>query len=646
MKNKKSYLLIFILILCSCSVLLSINPLSNEQDDMVNRNIMPYFSASDSHAYRWDELWNWGYSAKSYGVATDNSNNVYLAGETRDHLSMDHMGLVKYEILPDGSGVDQWDVRWNGGVGHGGARGYGVAVDSSENVYLGGMTWIDAPSGHSDMVLVKYNSFGVQKWNSTWGGTANDEGYGVAVDLVNDYVYLAGYTDSFTVGGSDMVLVQYDSDGGQIWNRTWGGSDDDVCNGVAVDSSYNVYLAGTTKSFGKGEEDMVLVKFDSGGNFEWNRTWGWIEEDMGQGVAVDSSGYVYLAGSTNYYDASGTDMVLVKYDDSGVEQWKHIWSGDSTDEGYGVAVDSLDNVYLTGMTYSFGEVYSDMVLVKYNNLSVQQWNHTYGGSYNEYGRGIAVDSVDNIYLAVMELTSPDMLLVKYDKVPEITIVSPDENKLFASVPPSFNISILGPELHSMWYKISEYPYTEIFLDNFTGTINQEEWDKAGTEVVTIKFYAKDLLNRVGVAEVSVNKDINAPNIHIYGPSEGRKYEGQVPYYSITIDEPNLDSIWYTIDGGVNNYTITPPPEWDQKGTHGDYINEEAWDAAPYDAIDIGIYANDTMGNIGYEEVYVWKMKPEPPGIPGYTPLILISTLGVITAVYVKTICKRKIIKNT
>ena len=197
----------------------------------------------------------------------------------------------------------------------------------------------------------------------------------------------------------------------QQWNHTWGGSDGEEGWGVAVDSSNNVYLAGTTYSFGAGPTNLALVKFDSSGAQQWNLTWGGRSGGYGFGVAVDSANNVYVVGGTSQ------DMVLVKYDSSGMQQWNRTWGGSQNDFGFGVAVDSSNNVYLAGRTYSFGEGLYDMALVKYDSSGVQQWNHTWGGSNWDEGRGVAVDSSNNVYLAGVTPTfgagSADMVLVKF-----------------------------------------------------------------------------------------------------------------------------------------------------------------------------------------------------------------------------------------
>lgn len=116
------------------------------------------------------------------------------------------------------------------------------------------------------------------------------------------------------------------------------------------------------------KENKNIVPLLSASNsvaIEWDLTWGGISPDYGRGVAVDSYDNVYLAGRTESFGAGSYDMVLVKYDSSGVQQWNRIWGGSGWDSGYGVAVDSSDSVYLAGHTSSFGAGFWDMVLVKF-----------------------------------------------------------------------------------------------------------------------------------------------------------------------------------------------------------------------------------------------------------------------------------------
>jgi len=121
-----------------------------------------------------------------------------------------------------------------------------------------------------------------------------------------------------------IPLLSASNSGEQQWNRTWGGSQNDFGFGVAVDSSNNVYLAGRTYSFGEGLYDMALVKYDSSGVQQWNHTWGGSNWDEGRGVAVDSSNNVYLAGVTPTFGAGSADMVLVKF---GIEKREQAISG-------------------------------------------------------------------------------------------------------------------------------------------------------------------------------------------------------------------------------------------------------------------------------------------------------------------------------
>jgi len=105
-----------------------------------------------------------------------------------------------------------------------------------------------------------------------------------------------------------------------------------------------------------------------------------------------------------------------------------------------------------------------------------------------------------------------------------------------------------------------------------------------------------------------------------------------PNFNITIDELNLDTIWYTLDGGGMNYTIT-----DLAGT----FNQTAWGALSEGNVTIRFYANDTAGNIGFIDVEVIKEIPEDSnGVPiisfgNYYILFTILTLTIFSLIILK-----------
>ena len=122
----------------------------------------------------------------------------------------------------------------------------------------------------------------------------------------------------------------------------------------------------------------------------------------------------------------------------------------------------------------------------------------------------------------------------------------------------------------------------------------------------------------------------APVIIITNPLPDSVFGFDAPNYDISIDEINLDTIWYTLDGGITNHTIIS-----LTGT----LNQTAWEALSEGSVIIRFYASDALGRIGYQEVTIVKRIPQsnPPGIPGYD---LLSLLGIVSVVAIVIIKKR------
>jgi hypothetical protein len=145
--------------------------------------------------------------------------------------------------------------------------------------------------------------------------------------------------------------------------------------------------------------------------------------------------------------------------------------------------------------------------------------------------------------------------------------------------------------------------------------------------VVIKFYANDTLGRISSQEVTITKDVTAPIITINNPQNNDIIGATAPSFNISINEPNLDTVWYSLNGGTN-LTFT--------GLTGT-INQTLWDALPEGNVVVRFYANDTLGRKRIAEVTVVKAisQPTPPRIPGYDILLLLGITATIALIIVK-----------
>ena len=296
----------------------------------------------------------------------------------------------------------------------------GVATDSSGNVYVTGGTkgGLDGntSAGNTDLFVVKYNSSGTKQWTKQLGSSGLDSANGIAIDSSGN-VYVTGVTFggldwNTSAGANDLFVVKYNSSGTKEWTEQLGSASSDYANGVATDSSGNVYVAGVTygglDGNSKGNSDLFVVKYNSSGTKQWTKQYGTDRYDEARGVATDSSGNVYVVGGTkgnlNGISNSGrTDAFVIKFNSSGTKQWTKKLGTWQNDLANGVATDSSGNFYVTGFTYqhldgntSAGK--ADLFVVKYNSSGTKQWTKQLGTSKHDRARGVATDSSGNVYV--------------------------------------------------------------------------------------------------------------------------------------------------------------------------------------------------------------------------------------------------------
>ena len=200
-------------------------------------------------------------------------------------------------------------------------------------------------------------------WISLLGGSGADFGNAVAIDS-SDNIIVCGYTGSDGAGVNDVLIAKYNSSGVFQWDRTLGGSGDDYGNAVAIDSSDNIIVCGRTNSDGAGVNDVLIAKYNSSGVLQWDRTLGGSGTDYGNAVAIDSSDNIIVCGRTDSDGAGGIDFLIAKYNSSGVLQWDRTLGGSGSDLGNAVAIDSSDNIIVCGRTNSDGAGGIDVLIAK------------------------------------------------------------------------------------------------------------------------------------------------------------------------------------------------------------------------------------------------------------------------------------------
>ncbi len=352
---------------------------------------------------------------RSFSVAVDGSDNVYITGDTFGSLNGSNAGnwdafLVKY----DSSGNELWS-RQIGTSANDFSRS--VTVGASGNVYITGATSGDLGgnnAGGLDAFLTKFDSSGNELWTQQIGSPNTDISSSVAVDGSGN-VYITGFgghLDGTSGAGYDIFLVKYDSSGNLLWSKENNSNLSDYSQSVAIDGTGNAYITGYTKGDlagdNAGDDDAVLFKYDSLGNELWSKQIGTSGEDQAHAVAVDTSGNVYISGHSNG-DLGGTntsnnyDAFLFKYDSSGNLIWSRLTGSSSSEFSRSVAIDASGNVYISGQTFgSLGGTNAgqyDAFLIKFDSSGNELWSQQIGTPRPDESRSVAVDILGNAYIS-------------------------------------------------------------------------------------------------------------------------------------------------------------------------------------------------------------------------------------------------------
>jgi predicted secreted protein len=319
----------------------------------------------------------------------------------------------------DSQGNIQWQKTY-GGPGYDWA--YDVEETQDGGYIVGGGTGSFGASRWDiwsfwNMWVLKLDSHGNVQWQKTYGG------WGVGIDgfspeYVHDLIQtsnggyiVVGGTTSYGAGNRDIWVLKLDSQGNVQWQRTYGGHLWERSHHIVQTQDGGYIIAGQTGTFGLGfggegwGYDIWILKLDSHGNIQWQKTYsGWSSEGPETIQQTADGGYI-LVGGTQSFGFGPQDMLIIKLDSQGNIQWAKTYGGMGGEIGFYIRQTQDGGYIVSGSTSSFGTDGIDLLVLKLNTQGNVQWAKTYGGPGNEYPWGAVIDQASDGGYTLVDSTS-------------------------------------------------------------------------------------------------------------------------------------------------------------------------------------------------------------------------------------------------
>jgi TolB-like protein len=341
----------------------------------------------------WSERFGGQYSQEATCVAVDGAGNVIVSGRFNGDVDFGGGGLSgRYDVFvakfaPDGTHI------WSDGFGDVVIQeGWGVGADAAGNIIVAGRFYgtvdfgggaLTATGSSDDIFVVKFAPDGTHIWSDRFGDGEEQSANDVAVDgsgnvIITGELYGQAYFGGDTLtssGRNDVFVAKLDPDGGHVWSKRFGDSDEQSARGIAVDPSGNVVIGGHftgTVNFGGGSltdagmRDAFVAKFDPNGGHLWSDRFGDAYPQELYGVCADAAGRIILAGSFDgtmdfggdpLPSAGSYDAFIARFSASGTHLWSQSFGDAAEQYVFGTAAAATGDAVITGQldgTVDFG----------------------------------------------------------------------------------------------------------------------------------------------------------------------------------------------------------------------------------------------------------------------------------------------------
>jgi len=376
-------------------------------------------------------------------VAADNSGDVFVAGKTYTSASDTDYVVIKYR---GSDGAELWAKTYHY---EGVDAAWAVVADQRGGCFVTGYSNAGAGNANRDYLTIHYDAAGNQRWVSRLNGTGNWHDYPMAMMLGDaGYLYLTGYSWGGSAPQYDYLTVKLDTlNGDTVWTRRYDGTaiapKADYAYDITMDDSNYIYVTGRAGEQGTWY-DATTIKYTPAGDVAWTNRFdaGWLGTDGGGHVKVDKNYNVYVGGIVLDQVDDLYDFLTFRINQDNEVPWSRTYDAGLEDDDSltAMAVDDQGNTYVTGWSYVY-QADIDWMTIKYDANGAKIWNASHATfDEDDAPYGMVMDELGEIYVTGFDYAGPDenYCTVKYTEgdVGAFRIVLPDDTfRLGATVVP-------------------------------------------------------------------------------------------------------------------------------------------------------------------------------------------------------------------
>lgn len=358
---------------------------------------------------KWEKNFGGKFNDEAGGLAVTKDGTFVLAGWTASFSYYRNEDV--YILKIDGKGDKVWEQVYGGWKSDSAAD----IIQTEDGGYV--VAGSGTPFGEttSDVYVLKLDGEGNVIWEKTYG-TINEDHATSLSKTADDGFIVAGYTGSFGVG-DDIYILRLDSLGNKVWEKTYGGDQQEEANAVGETPEGNYVIAGWTKSFNAKEEDGYIIKINKDGKILWQKTVGGVGWDTFTSLQMTNDGGYVAAGFTSSKGSGAWDIYIVKIDANGKMLWDKTYGGKKNDVAYSIRGTSDGGFIVSGYTESIGSEQDDAYVLKIDDKGNKMWDRVFGGSGLDIAYA-AQETLDGDYI-LLGKTDPqsngnaDVLVIKF-----------------------------------------------------------------------------------------------------------------------------------------------------------------------------------------------------------------------------------------